>query len=181
MLSFSDISSAAADWQPAMDKVVDGTAAYNVMGDWAAGYLGVTKSLAFPTRLECHAVARDGGGLQLPVRLVHVAQGRSAPRGRGEVARSCAPQSRARTRSTRRRGRSRPGSTPTSPSTRTTWPSALTDWTNPSTKIVGSLAHGVVANNAWNGEIDTALGLFVQDKNVAKFADAVAKAYGSTR
>ena len=40
---------------------------------------------------------------------------------------------------------------------------ALTDWQNSSTKIVGSLAHGVVANNAWNAEIDTALGLFVQN------------------
>lgn len=29
----------AIDWQPAVDKVVEGEAAFNIMGDWAAGYL----------------------------------------------------------------------------------------------------------------------------------------------
>src|SRR5262249_7129632 len=49
VLSFSDLKSAAADWQPAADKIVDGTAAYQVMGDWEAGYLGGTKKLAYKT------------------------------------------------------------------------------------------------------------------------------------
>jgi glucose/mannose transport system substrate-binding protein len=58
---------------------------------------------------------------------------------------------------------------------------ALAEWQNPATKIVGSLAHGVVANNAFKGEIDTALQIFVQDNNVSKFADAVAKAYDANK
>ena len=33
----------------------------------------------------------------------------------------------------------------------------LEDWTDEGTTIVGSLAHGVVANNAWKAEIDSAL------------------------
>src|SRR6266545_2436252 len=49
VLSFSDIKSAAADWQPAADRVIDGTAVYNVMGDWQDGYLGRAKKLAFKT------------------------------------------------------------------------------------------------------------------------------------
>ncbi len=40
MMSFTDSSLYSEDWEPAMQPVVDGKAAYNVMGDWA--YLGLT-------------------------------------------------------------------------------------------------------------------------------------------
>ena len=51
----------------------------------------------------------------------------------------------------------------------------LTQWRDPKTRIVGSLTHGVVANNAWNSEIDTALGLLVSSGDTTKFADTVDK------
>jgi glucose/mannose transport system substrate-binding protein len=38
---------------------------------------------------------------------------------------------------------------------------AAKDWS--SNTVVGSLTHGVVANNAWKAKIDTALGLFLSD------------------
>ncbi|HEU4424783.1 MAG TPA: ABC transporter substrate-binding protein, partial [Pilimelia sp.] len=47
VLAVSDVKSAAGDWQPALDKVIAGTAAYNVMGDWAAGYLSSAKKLKY--------------------------------------------------------------------------------------------------------------------------------------
>lgn len=55
IMSFTDSSLYSEDWEPAMQPVVDGTAAYNVMGDWA--YLGLTSQgktlgtdvIAFPT------------------------------------------------------------------------------------------------------------------------------------
>jgi len=49
--------------------------------------------------------------------------------------------------------------------------SAMDDWqTN---TVVGSLSHGVVANDSWKQEIDTALGLFLQSKDVAVFQQAL--------
>ena len=33
-------------WQQASDRIVDGTSAFNIMGDWAAGYFTTTKKLA---------------------------------------------------------------------------------------------------------------------------------------
>lgn len=33
-------------WQQASDRIIDGTSAFNVMGDWAAGYFTTTKKLA---------------------------------------------------------------------------------------------------------------------------------------
>lgn len=55
IMSFTDSSLYSEDWEPAMQPVVDGKAAYNVMGDWA--YLGLTSQgkklgtdvIAFPT------------------------------------------------------------------------------------------------------------------------------------
>jgi glucose/mannose transport system substrate-binding protein len=52
--------------------------------------------------------------------------------------------------------------------------SALADWK--SSELAGSLAHGVVANNAWNLDIDSALGAFLQDTNVEKFQEALVTA-----
>ena len=55
IMGFTDKSLYSEDWEPAMQPVVDGKAAYNVMGDWA--YLGLTSQgkklgtdvVAFPT------------------------------------------------------------------------------------------------------------------------------------
>jgi glucose/mannose transport system substrate-binding protein len=49
---------------------------------------------------------------------------------------------------------------------------AAKDWA--SNTVVGSLTHGVVANDAWKAKIDTALGLFLADPTkVADFQTAL--------
>jgi glucose/mannose transport system substrate-binding protein len=54
----------------------------------------------------------------------------------------------------------------------------MEDWS--SNSIVGSLTHGVVANDSWKSEIDTALGLFIQDDELATFQTALAAACKSS-
>ena len=49
VLAHSDIDQAASDWQPAIDPVIEGDAAYNVMGDWANPYFATAKGLEFET------------------------------------------------------------------------------------------------------------------------------------
>ena len=180
VLDVSDIKSAAGDWQPALDKVVAGTAAYNVMGDWADSYLGRTKKLKFKTDYNVVATPGSEGvynflsdSFTLPKGAPHKAAAEKWLIECGSVSGQDAfnPE----------KG-SIPARTDADKSKYTDYlATALTDWTSSSTKVVGSLAHGVVANNQFNGEIDTALGLFVQDKDVTKFADSVSKAYGSTK
>jgi glucose/mannose transport system substrate-binding protein len=51
----------------------------------------------------------------------------------------------------------------------------MDDWT--SNTVVGSLTHGVVANDSWKSEIDTALGLFLTNQDVAAFQSALVAAY----
>ena len=173
VLEHSNLDSAAADWQPAIDPIIEGDAAYNVMGDWADTYFRIEKELDVGDRLQRHDVARHRGRLQLPVRQLHAARRRAAPRRRARVAEAGrleggpghvqpgegldpGPHRRRRARCTPATSRRR------SP-----------DWTDPSTTIVGSLAHGVVADNAWKAEIDSALQEFVGSGDSAAFAAAV--------
>jgi glucose/mannose transport system substrate-binding protein len=180
VLDFSDLKSAAGDWQPALDKVVAGTAAYNVMGDWADAYLGRSKGLKFGTDYNV-ALSPGSAGIYdflsdsftLPKGAPHKAAAQKWLIECGSVSGQDAfnPQ----------KG-SVPARTDADKSKYTGYlASALADWQSNSTTVVGSLAHGVVANNEFGGEIDTALSLLVQDKDGTKFADSVAKAYNASK
>jgi glucose/mannose transport system substrate-binding protein len=175
VLSYSDIGQAAADWQPALDKVLDGSAVYNVMGDWADGYLGRSKKLKFGTDYNVVATPGSEGvydflsdSFTLPTNAKNKAAAEKWLVECGSTAGQDLfnPQ----------KG-SVPARTDADKSKYTEYlGTALKTWQDPKTKIVGSLAHGVVANNAVGTESDTALGLFIQDKDSAKFAAAIAKA-----
>jgi glucose/mannose transport system substrate-binding protein len=52
--------------------------------------------------------------------------------------------------------------------------SAMADWAKD--VVVGSLTHGVVANDSWKSEIDTALGLFLLGKDVPGFQSSLVAA-----
>ncbi len=46
VLEYTNKDASTLSWQQATDMVVDGRAAFNVMGDWAAGYMNTTKKMA---------------------------------------------------------------------------------------------------------------------------------------
>ncbi len=180
VLDVSDLASAAGDWQPALDKVMAGTAAYNVMGDWADAYLGRSKKLMYKTDYE---VAPSPGStgiydfLSDSFTLTRGAPHREAAEkwliecGSVDGQDAFNPQ----------KG-SVPARTDIDKSKYTGYlATALADWQSSSTTVVGSLTHGVVANATWNTGIDTALAAFVQDKDAEKFVDAVAMSYAATR
>lgn len=176
VLSFSDIKTAGADWQPAMDRVIEGAAVYNVMGDWANAYLAGTKKLAYKDGYNVVAAPGTAGvfnflsdSFTLPVGAPHRAAAEKwlALCGSKEGQDAFNPLK---------------GSIPARTDADTSkyqdyLATALADWTNPSTKVVGSLAHGVVASDAWNSEIDTALGLFTGNGDARAFAAAVKASY----
>lgn len=180
VLSFSDIRSAAADWQPAADRVLDGTAVYTVMGDWLDGYLKGAKKLAFKTDYDVVASPGSAGvydflsdSFTLPVGAKHRAEAE-------KWLKECA--------STEGQDLFNPqkGSVPARTDAdkskyKDYLASAMKEWQDPSTKIVGSLTHGVVANNAVSAEIDTALGLFLAGGDSKAFADATAKAIAANK
>jgi glucose/mannose transport system substrate-binding protein len=180
VLSFSDVKTAAADWQPASDRVLDGAAVYTIMGDWLDGYWGRAKKLAFKTDYDVAASPGTTGvydflsdSFTLPLNAKH---------------RDAAVKWLEECGSTEGQDLFNPqkGSVPARTDADKSkykdylaW--ALQEWQNPSTKIVGSLTHGVVANSALSSEIDTALGLFASSGDSKAFGEAVAKAYGETK
>ncbi|HET6213180.1 MAG TPA: ABC transporter substrate-binding protein [Micromonosporaceae bacterium] len=176
ILSYSDIASAGADWQPAADRMLEGAAVYNVMGDWMASYLNVDKKLKYKD--DYNVVASPGtdgvynflsDSFTLPVGAPHKAA--------AETWLSLCGSKEGQDAFNPLKG-SVPARTDGDKSKYTGYlATALADWTNPSTKVVGSLTHGVVANDAWNSEIDTALGLFIKNGDAAAFGAAVKQSY----
>jgi glucose/mannose transport system substrate-binding protein len=176
VIAVSDVKAAAADWQPALDKVIGGAAAYNVMGDWADGYLKGSKQLAYRTG---YAVLPSPGtdgiynflsdSFTLPVGAPHRAAAEEWLIECGSVDGQDLfnPQK---------------GSVPArTDANKSKYKDYLTEamraWQDPGITIVGSLVHGVVANNAWKSEIETSFGLYAQDGDTAEFVDAVTTSY----
>jgi len=172
VLSYTNPDAASLSWQDAAQLVVDGKAAFNVMGDWAEGFfreLGKTPR----TDYEWAAVPGTGGNFQFLSDSFVLAVG--APHRDAAIAWLIVAGS--------KEGQDAfnpvKGSIPArSDGDRSLYgeylQSAMDDWA--SNRVVGSLTHGVVANDSWKSEIDTALGLFLQDKNVGTFQTALVAA-----
>lgn len=171
VLARSDATEAAGDWQPALDKVVAGTAAYNLMGDWADAYLR-TKGLTFT---DGYGVVASPGtdrvynflsdSFTLPKGAPHRTAGKKWLVECGSVDGQDAfnPQ----------KG-SVPARTDTDRSRYTGYlAAAVAEWVDDGTRVVGSMTHGVVVDTAWSERIDAALAVFVQDKDAVRFASAV--------
>jgi glucose/mannose transport system substrate-binding protein len=180
VLSHTNIDEGAADWQPALDPIIEGDAAYNVMGDWAVAYFETEKGLTFE---DGYNVAPSPGtdgvfnflsdSFTLPVDASHrdIALEWLKLAGSKEGQDTFNPV----------KG-SIPARTDPDESLYDGYlAQPLADWNDDSTTIVGSLAHGAVADNAWKAEIDSALGEFVESGDSAAFAAAVKQAYEDTQ
>jgi glucose/mannose transport system substrate-binding protein len=171
VLAQSDVATAVGDWQPALDKVVAGTAAYNVMGDWADAYLR-TKGLTFT---DGYGVVASPGSdrvynfLSDSFTLPKGAPHRWAAEKWLVVCGSVSGQD-----AFNPQKGSVPARTDADKTKYTGYlAAAVAEWADSGTRVVGSMTHGVVVDSAWDARIDTALALFVQDKDAAKFAAAV--------
>jgi glucose/mannose transport system substrate-binding protein len=180
VLAVSDVKSAAGDWQPQLDKVVSGSAVYAVMGDWSSSYLEQTKGLHWQSGYSVAASPGSDGVYDFLSDTFTLPTGSRRP----DLARKWLVEC----GSTDGQNLFNPlkGSIPARTDADAGlyknylgW--ALQQWRDPKIRIVGSLTHGVVANNAYNAEIDSALGLFVQDGDVAKFARTVEQQYRETQ
>jgi glucose/mannose transport system substrate-binding protein len=176
ILTYANTDSASLSWQDAAQLVVNGDAAFNVMGDWAEGYfreLGKTPK----TDYGWAPVPGSVGGFQFLADSFVLAVG--APDPDGAMAWLKIAGSKA--------GQEAFNPVKGSICARTDCDktlfgeylqSAMDDWS--SNVVVGSLTHGVVANDSWKSEIDTALGLFIADGNVEAFQSALVAACASS-
>jgi glucose/mannose transport system substrate-binding protein len=180
VLKHSNLDSAAADWQPAIDPIIEGDAAYNVMGDWADTYFRVEKELTWETDYnattapgtegifnflsDTFTLPKDAPHRDTAIKWLKLAGSKEGQDTFNPVKGSI------------------PARIDGDASLYTGYlQTPFEDWTDTSTTIVGSLAHGVVADNAWKTEIDSALQEFVESGDAAGFAGAVKQAYEDTQ
>ncbi|WP_204015104.1 ABC transporter substrate-binding protein [Sphaerimonospora thailandensis] len=165
------------DWQPAAKQVVDGEAAFNIMGDWAYGYFhnppdgglgkeshkdfdwaaspgtdGTFMWLSDSFTLPKGAPNRDGAIAWLKVAASKEGQDAFNPLKGSIPARTDADKSLYQDY--------------------LSW--SLEEWSKD--KLAGSIQHGVVANDAWRSAINDAVGLFQQSQDVAKLQEALVSA-----
>lgn len=172
VLTYTNSDAASLTWQDASKLVVDGKAAFNIMGDWANGYFTELKK---KPNVDYGWTASPGTGgvyqwLSDSFTLAKGAPNRPAALKWLKLLGSKAAQD-----AFNPVKGSIPARTDANRSLYNAYLKwALTQWKVD--KLAGSLTHGVVANNAWNTDIDTALGLFLQNKDTAKFQTALASA-----
>jgi glucose/mannose transport system substrate-binding protein len=168
-LAYTNSDSASLSWQDASQLVINGSAAFNVMGDWAERYfreLGKTSNTDYgwaPTPDSAGVFqflsnsfvlavgAPDEDGAMAWLKVVGSMDGQEAFNTvNGSIcARTDCDKSLFGVYQQ----------------------SAMDDWA--SNTLVGSLTYGVVANDTWKSEIDAALTIFLQDGDVDTFQSAL--------
>lgn len=173
ILDFTNSDAASLAWQDASQLVINGDAAFNIMGDWSEGFFRVDNSLEEQVGYTWAPAPGTDGTFQflsdsftLPVDAAN----RDATIAWLTVAGSAAGQDAFNLLK---------GSIPArGDADRDLYPPylqyAMDSWS--SNEIAGSLTHGVTADNAWKADIDTALGLFLGNKDVAGFQAALTTA-----
>ncbi len=175
VLGYTNSDSSTLSWQDAGQLVLDGNAAFNIMGDWQEGFFrelgkepgtdyvwsatpgsdGVFQFLSDSFVLAKNAPNRDAAIAWLTVAGSNQGQDAFNPVKGSIPARNDAD-------------RSLYGEYLLS---------AMDDWA--SNTVVGSLTHGVVANDSWKSEIDSAVGLFLLDNDVANLQTALVAAHAA--
>lgn len=175
VLSYTNADAASLAWQDASQLVINGDAAFNIMGDWAEGFFRVDNSLVEQVGYTWAPAPGTAGTFQFlsdSFTLPKGAPDRDSAIAWLKVAGSAAGQDAFNVKK---------GSIPArNDADKSIYPpylqSAMDDWG--SNLVAGSLTHGVTASNAWKAEIDTALGLFLIDGDVAAFQAALVTAAG---
>ena len=86
VLAYTNADASGLSWQQATDRLVSGDSAFNIMGDWAAGYMSTTLRLVPGRGLRLGRLPLDGRRLHDAVRLLRPAQGDQEPDRRPQLA-----------------------------------------------------------------------------------------------
>jgi glucose/mannose transport system substrate-binding protein len=153
-----------SDWQPAAQLMTNGDAAFNIMGDWAYGYFAnaAPNGLALTPHTDFDWAPPPGTNglfLFLSDSFVLPANAKHADATMAWLTVAASKEGQEAFNPLKGSICARTDCDPKLFSEYSQ--GASKDWA--SNTVVGSLTHGVVANDAWKAKIDTALGLFVAD------------------
>jgi glucose/mannose transport system substrate-binding protein len=178
LLTYTNSDAASLTWQDAGKLVIDGKAAFNIMGDWQDGYFSGTLkmgNLAKKPNVDYGWTAvPDTNGV-----FDWLSDSFTLPKGAPH--RDAAVEWLAFLGSKQAQDTFNPvkGSIPARKDADPSLYGPYLKWNLEqwkTDKLACSLTHGCAASNAWNADIDTALGLFLQSKDVAAFQKALVAA-----
>ncbi|MFJ6212500.1 ABC transporter substrate-binding protein [Streptomyces sp. NPDC092296] len=176
VLTFTNVSSPAKSWDAASTLLGNGKAAYQIMGDWAEGSLKLTQGLQAHTDYEWAAVPGTAGSFQF------LSDSFTLPKGAKHRDAALIWLKECGSKGGQLGFNGAKGSIPTLTNLTeddrslfgeyARW--SMDEWKR--CRIVGSLTHGVVANNAWNTAIDDAITSFLKRRQVSSFQSALVAA-----
>jgi glucose/mannose transport system substrate-binding protein len=169
ILGYVNPDFASLSWQQATDMVVEGDAAFNIMGDWAAGYMSTTLGLK-PGSDYAWSASPDTEGV-----FIFLADSFGFPKGVKNPAAALAWLKICGSKEGQDTFNPLKGSI----SARTdTDLSKYNDYSKSAAKdfadnrIVGSLAHGVTANEGFMNDFATVMEMFLKNRNPEQAANA---------
>lgn len=169
VLNYVNEDFSSLSWQQATDMVVSGDAAFNIMGDWAAGYMSTTLGLEPGSDYKWSASPDTEGA------FMFLADSFGFPKGvKNEAAalawlKACGSKEGQDTFNPLKGSIS--ARTDTDLSKYNTYSkSAAEDFA--SNRIVGSLAHGVTANEGFMNDFATVMEMFLKNRNPEQAANA---------
>jgi len=169
IIEFTNEDASSLSWQQATDMVVDGRAAFNIMGDWAAGYMSTTKKMAPGSGFGWAASPGTGG------QFMFLADSFGLPKGATNRDNALAWLAILGSREGSDAFNPLKGSiSPRTDSDLSKYndyaKSASADFSKD--RIVGSLAHGVSANEGFMNDFAAVMEMFLKSRNAAIAAKA---------
>jgi glucose/mannose transport system substrate-binding protein len=173
LLDYTNSDSASLTWQDASKLVADGKACFNIMGDWADGYFRIDLKKKPVSGYNWAAVPGTNGVYDWLSDSFTLPKGAPNPTAAKQwLGFLGSKQAQDTFNPLKGSIPARKDANPAKYDTYLKW--ALKQWK--SDKLAGSLTHGVVANNAWNTAVDTAIGIFLGTKDVNKFQSSLVSA-----
>ncbi|MFF4238396.1 ABC transporter substrate-binding protein [Actinomadura geliboluensis] len=179
IMKYTTLEAASTDWQGAAKAVVDDKAAFNIMGDWAYGYFVGAAPNGLGKKLDTDFKFAAAPGTEGT--YMWLSDSFTLPKGAPHRAGAEAWLKEVSSKEGQDLFNPKKGSIPArkdaDKSLYTGYlQTAFEEWNNPQTKLAGSFWHGVNANNKWHTDIDTAIGLFLQNRDVAKLQQGLVSA-----
>ncbi|GAA1572582.1 ABC transporter substrate-binding protein [Actinomadura kijaniata] len=179
IMKYTTAEAASTDWQGASKAVVDGKAAFNIMGDWAYGYYVNPAPNGLGKKVDAdfgYAPAPGTGGTYM-----WLSDSFTLPKGAPHRGGALAWLKVAASKEGQDLFNPKKGSIPArKDADRSLYKGyleyAFNEWNKPGVKLAGSFWHGVYASKRWHTDIDTAVGLFLQGKDVGKLQSALVNA-----
>ncbi|WP_419785570.1 ABC transporter substrate-binding protein [Pseudodesulfovibrio sp.] len=162
VLEYTNADASSLSWQQATDMVIDGRAAFNIMGDWAAGYMSTTKKMQ---------PGKDFGWIASPGTtgdFVFLADSFGLPKGAPHRDNAIAWLALLGSKKGSDAFNPLKGSISARKDSDLSLynvysQSAAKDWK--SNRVLGSLAHGVAANETFMGGFASVMEMFLKTKN----------------